>query len=146
MAMTLHRREERRCTKAKRLQEKDLRLKVRPDTKQALAEPMELLGTEEQGKSLTQMIHHLHGPGRGGALPRLEVPRHQTTVSPVAARKCQLADQQAERKLLNRQAFGCLSIRLSDDFERLFISPISLRTHQSYMIKIEQKLYIKIIK
>lgn len=31
------------------------------------------------------MIHHLHGLGPGGALPVLEVPRHEIRVSQVVA-------------------------------------------------------------
>ncbi|MGJ7474522.1 hypothetical protein ACSFEV_12125 [Pseudomonas fulva] len=87
MAMTPQERDKRRREKAERLQEEDLRLKVRPGTKQALLELMEWAGIEEQGEAMTLMIHHLHGLGRGGALPLLEPPRHKITVSPSVARK-----------------------------------------------------------
>lgn len=80
-------RDRRRREKAERLQEEDLRLKVRPGTKQALLELMEWAGIEEQGEAMTLMIHHLHGLGPGGALPLLEPPRHEITVSPFVARK-----------------------------------------------------------
>ena len=46
-----------------------------------------MAGIEEQGEALTLMIHHLHGLGPGGALPLLEPPRHEITVSPAVARK-----------------------------------------------------------
>lgn len=46
-----------------RLQEEDLRLKVRPGTKQALLELMEWAGIEEQGEALTLMIHHIEALG-----------------------------------------------------------------------------------
>ncbi|MDE4538041.1 hypothetical protein GIB19_12515 [Pseudomonas sp. ITEM 17296] len=89
MAMTQQERDEKRRAKAERLQEEDLRLKVRPGTKQALLELMEWAGIEEQGEAMTLMIHHLHGLGPGGALPLLEPPRHEITVSPDVARKLQ---------------------------------------------------------
>ncbi|MFF7108932.1 hypothetical protein [Pseudomonas sichuanensis] len=61
MALTQQQRDERRREKAERLQEEDLRLKVRPGTKQALLELMEWAGIEEQGEAMTLMIHRLHG-------------------------------------------------------------------------------------
>ncbi|MDI3370431.1 hypothetical protein QLG14_14430 [Pseudomonas sp. V104_10] len=87
MAMDQAERDRRRREKAERLQEEDLRLKVRPGTKQALLELMEWAGIEEQGEAMTLMIHHLHGLGPGGALPLLEPPRHEIKVSPSVARK-----------------------------------------------------------
>jgi hypothetical protein len=87
MAMDQAERDRRRREKAERLQEEDLRLKVRPGTKQALLELMEWAGIEDQGEAMTLMIHHLHGLGPGGALPLLEPPRHEITVSPTVARK-----------------------------------------------------------
>ncbi|KDN98946.2 hypothetical protein [Pseudomonas donghuensis] len=97
MAMDQQQRDERRREKAARMQEEDLRLKVRPGTKQALLELMEWAGIEEQGEAMTLMIHHLHGLGPGGALPLLEPPRHEITVSPTVVRKLQ---QFRERKAL----------------------------------------------
>ena len=82
MGMTQKERDQRRHGKAARLQEEDLRLKVRPGTKQALAELMQWAGIEEQGEALTLMIHRLHELGPDRALPLLEVPRHEITVSP----------------------------------------------------------------
>ena len=76
MGMTQKERDARRHGKAARLQEEDLRLKVRPGTKQALAELMQWAGIEEQGEALTLMIHRLHELGPDRALPLLEVPRH----------------------------------------------------------------------
>lgn len=97
MAMSQQARDEKRRAKAERLQEEDLRLKVRPGTKQALLELMEWAGIEEQGEAMTLMIHHLHGLGPGGALPLLTPPRHEITVSPTVARKLQ---QFSERQAL----------------------------------------------
>ena len=98
MAMDQAERDRRRREKAERLQEEDLRLKVRPGTKQALLELMEWAGIEEQGEAMTLMIHHLHGLGPGGALPLLTPPRHKYEVSKSVAlefsRKSMLMIQQ----------------------------------------------------
>lgn len=87
MAMDQAARDKRRREKAAKVKEEDLRLKVRPGTKQALLELMEWAGIEEQGEAMTLMIHHLHRLGPGGALPLLEPPRHVITVSAAVARK-----------------------------------------------------------
>lgn len=87
MAMTQQVRDEKRRAKAARLQEEDLRLKVRPGTKQALLELMNWAGIEEQGEAMTLMIHHLHALGPEAALQLLTPPRHEITVSPSVARK-----------------------------------------------------------
>ncbi len=99
MAMTQQQRDEKRRTKAAAVQEEDLRLKVRPGTKQALLELMAWSGIEEQGEVMTLMIHHLHGLGPGGALPLLEPPRHEITVSPAVARKLEDFRQRETLKL-----------------------------------------------
>ncbi len=91
MALTQKQRDERTSLKRTKANEEELRLRVRPGTRQALAELMEWAGIEEQGEALTLMIHHLHGMGRGGALPLLEVPRHEITISPAVAQRLQLA-------------------------------------------------------
>lgn len=100
MALTQQQRDEKRRAKAERLQEEDLRLKVRPGTKQALLELMEWAGIEEQGEAMTLMIHHLHGLGPVGALPQLTPPRHEVTVSPSVARKLELAYQRESLKAI----------------------------------------------
>ncbi|UVM53534.1 hypothetical protein LOY37_14220 [Pseudomonas sp. B21-012] len=87
MAMDQAERDRRRREKSAKVQEEDLRLKVRPGTKQALLELMEWAGIEEQGEAMTLMIHHLHGLGPNVALPLLTPPRHEITVSPTVARK-----------------------------------------------------------
>ncbi|AIL61110.1 hypothetical protein [Pseudomonas alkylphenolica] len=81
MAMTPQQRGERRRLKEDKLQEEDLRLKVRPGTKQALLELMEWAGIDEQGEAMTLMIHHLHGLGPSGAAPLLTPPRHKYEIS-----------------------------------------------------------------
>ncbi|MDH1511823.1 hypothetical protein N5I28_18905 [Pseudomonas mosselii] len=72
MAMDQAERDRRRREKAERLQEEDLRLNVRPGTKQALLELMEWSGIEEQGEAKTRMIRHLHGLDPHGTLPLQE--------------------------------------------------------------------------
>lgn len=99
MAMTQKQRDDRRHGKAAKLQEEDLRLKVRPGTKQALAELMAWSGIEEQGEALTLMIHHLHGLGPDRALTLLEVPRHEITISPIVERKLELAYRREELRI-----------------------------------------------
>jgi hypothetical protein len=93
MAMTQQQRDEKTALKRKAYGEEELRLRVRPGTKQALAELMAWAEIEEQGEALTLMIHHLHGLGPDRALRLLEVPRHEITVSPVVARKLEIAYQ-----------------------------------------------------
>lgn len=63
------------------LAEEELRLRVRPGTRQALSDLMEWSGISEQGEAMTLMIHHLHALGPSGALPLLELPRHEITLS-----------------------------------------------------------------
>ncbi|MCO6690424.1 hypothetical protein [Pseudomonas asiatica] len=87
MAMDQAERDKRRREKAERLQEEDLRLKVRPGTKQALLELMEWAGIEEQGEAMTLMIHRLHELTRDEAVKLLKPPRHKIELSPSVARK-----------------------------------------------------------
>ena len=99
MAMTQAERSAKTAAKRKAVQEEELRLRVRPGTKQALAELMQWAGLEEQGEAMTLMIHHLHGLGPDKALPLLEVPRHEITVSPIVARKLELAYRREELRI-----------------------------------------------
>lgn len=73
--------------KRKALNEEELRLRVRPGTKQALSELMEWAELEEQGEALTLMIHHLHALGKDGAIAFLTPPRHIYQISENVARK-----------------------------------------------------------
>lgn len=108
MALTQKQRDDRRRLKAAKLQEEDLRLKVRPGTKQALLELMEWAGIEEQGEAMTLMIHHLHALGPGDALPYLIPPRHEIKVSPAVARKLQqFSALQALRLDRDQALLGC---------------------------------------
>ncbi|ESW39301.1 hypothetical protein [Pseudomonas taiwanensis] len=79
MALTQQQRDEKRRAKAERLQEEDLRLKVRPGTKQALLELMEWAGIEEQGEAMTLMIHHIEALGHHALfrIARHEIESHR---------------------------------------------------------------------
>ena len=80
MAMTQQQRDEKCRTKAAAVQEEDLRLKVRPGTKQALLELMEWAGIEEQGEAMTLMIHHIEALGHHALfrVARHEIEGHRT--------------------------------------------------------------------
>ncbi|MGA4453981.1 hypothetical protein [Pseudomonas fortuita] len=87
MAMSPKERDEKRRAKAARLQEEDLRLKVRPGTKQALAEIMEWAQVEENGEAMTLLIHRIHELGPEAARHFLSAPRHEITLSSSVVRK-----------------------------------------------------------
>lgn len=80
MAMAQAERDNRRRKKALALQEEDLRLKVRPGTKQALRELMEWSGIEEQGEAMTLMIHHIEALGHHALfrIARHEIESHRS--------------------------------------------------------------------
>ena len=99
MAKTVQERWAKAAQKRIVVQEEELRLRVRPGTRQALADLMEWSGITEQGEAMTLMIHHLHGLGPGGALPLLTPPRHEITVSPAVARKLERYRISEEKRL-----------------------------------------------
>lgn len=86
MAMDSKERSAKTALKRKAVGEEELRLRVRPGTKQALAELMAWAEIEEQGEALTVMIHRLHELGPDRALPLLLVPRHEYRPSRNVAR------------------------------------------------------------
>ncbi|WP_122414452.1 hypothetical protein [Pseudomonas viridiflava] len=85
MALDQKQRSEKTALKRAKAQEEELRLRVRPGTRQALAELMQWAGIEEQGEALTLMIHRLHELGPERCLPMLEVPRHEISLSKIVA-------------------------------------------------------------
>ena len=87
MALTQQQRDEKRRAKAERLQEEDLRLKVRRGTKQALLELMEWAGLEENGEAMTLLIHRAHELGPERAVHFLTPPRHEIEISDSVAQK-----------------------------------------------------------
>lgn len=103
MALTQQQRDEKRREKAIKLQEEDLRLKVRPGTKKALADLMEWAGIEEQGEAMTLMIHHLHALGPGKAKPLLEPPLHKIELSEVVVRKLEMASRREALRVCHEE-------------------------------------------
>ena len=84
MAMDQAERDRRRREKAERLQEEDLRLKVRLGTEQAQLELMEWAGIEEQGEAMTLMIHHVEALGHHALfrIARHEIEAHRSVARP----------------------------------------------------------------
>lgn len=85
--MTQKERSAKSAEKRKALNEEELRLRVRPGTKQALSDLMEWAELEEQGEAMTLMIHHLHALGKDGAIAFLTPPRHIYQLSESVARR-----------------------------------------------------------
>ena len=98
--MTQQERSAKSAEKRKALNEEELRLRVRPGTKQALSELMEWAELEEQGEALTLMIHHLHALGKDGAIAFLTPPRHIYQISENVARKLETEGKKESIKLL----------------------------------------------
>lgn len=73
------------------LAEEELRLRVRPGTRQALADLMEWSGITEQGEAMTLMIHHLHAMGAARCQPLFTPPRHEIEISQNVARELRQA-------------------------------------------------------
>lgn len=93
MAKTVQERSAKTARKRVANAEEELRLRVRPGTRQALADLMEWSGITEQGEAMTLMIHHLHALGPKAAMPLLAIPRHEIEISPIVARKLEQAYQ-----------------------------------------------------
>ena len=68
MALSQKQRDERTSLRRSKAQEEELRLRVRPGTRQTLAELMEWAKIDEQAEALTWMIHHVQGLGRDGVI------------------------------------------------------------------------------
>lgn len=81
MAATQKERSAKSAKKRIAVSEEELRLRVRPGTRQALAELMEWSGITEQGEAMTLMIHHLHAMGSAKCQPLLNPPRHEIEIS-----------------------------------------------------------------
>lgn len=87
MAMDQAERDKRRREKAAKVKEEDLRLTVRPGTKQALAEIKAWASVEENGEAMTLLIHRIHELGPEAARHFLSAPRHEIKISPSVARR-----------------------------------------------------------
>lgn len=81
MAKTVQERSAKTARKRVANAEEELRLRVRPGTRQALADLMEWSGITEQGEAMTLMIHHLHALGSAKCQPLLNPPRHEIAIS-----------------------------------------------------------------
>lgn len=86
MAKTAQERSAKAAAKRIVAQEEELRLRVRPGTRQALTDLMEWSGITEQGEAMTLMIHHLHALGSAKCQPLLNPPRHEIEISENVAR------------------------------------------------------------
>ncbi|WP_176509414.1 MULTISPECIES: hypothetical protein [Pseudomonas] len=87
MAMNQAERDKLRREKAAKVKEEDLRLKVRPGTKQALTEIKAWASVEENGEAMTLLIHRIHELGPEAARHFLSAPRHEIVVSDFVARR-----------------------------------------------------------
>lgn len=77
MAKTQQERDQATAEKRKRLGEEELRHRVRPGTKQQLADLMEWHGIEEQAEAIQLLIMNAHAQGPEGSAPALAIPRHE---------------------------------------------------------------------
>ena len=100
MAKTVQERSAKAAQKRIALQEEELRLRVRPGTRQALADLMAWSGITEQGEAMTLMIHHLHALGSVKCQPLLNPPRHEIVISENVAREF----EKASRRELSRDS------------------------------------------
>ncbi|MEB3843944.1 hypothetical protein [Pseudomonas guariconensis] len=107
MALTQKQRDEKRRKKAEAAQEEDLRLKVRPGTRQALAEIKEWAEVEENGEAMTLLIHRIHELGSEAARHFLSAPRHEIVIS-------KYVEQSLERFRLSRE-LRAPALMLGDD-------------------------------
>ena len=91
MAKSVQERSAKTAKKRVAVAEEELRLRVRPGTRQALADLMAWHGIEEQGEAMTLMIHHLHGLGPAGSEKFLAPPRHEYAIPKNVSAKLLLA-------------------------------------------------------
>ncbi|WP_286913229.1 MULTISPECIES: hypothetical protein [unclassified Pseudomonas] len=87
MAKTQKQRDDDRRDREAKAQVEDLRLKVRPGTKQALTEIKDWASVEENGEAMTLLIHRIHELGPVAARHFLSAPRHEIKLSSSVVRK-----------------------------------------------------------
>lgn len=87
MAKTVQERSDKAAQKRIAVQEEELRLRVRPGTRQALAYLMAKSGITEQGEVMTLMINHLHCLGSAESAQFLSPPRHEYVILEKVSRK-----------------------------------------------------------
>lgn len=98
MAKTVQERSAKTARKRVANAEEELRLRVRPGTRQALADLMEWSGITEQGEAMTLMIHHLHGLGPVGSAQFLCPPRHEYVIPESVSRKLDMCYRREQSK------------------------------------------------
>ncbi|WP_375738033.1 hypothetical protein [Pseudomonas boanensis] len=81
MAKDQQQRDQAAAEKRKRLGEEELRHRVRPGTKQQLADLMAWHGIDEQAEAIQLLIMNTHALGPERSAPALSVPRHEITLS-----------------------------------------------------------------
>lgn len=96
MALTPKQRDDKRKEKEAKAGIEELRMKVRPGTRQALAEIMQWAEVEENGEAMTLLIHRIHELGPEAALHFLSAPRHEIVIS-------KYVEQSLERFRISRE-------------------------------------------
>ncbi|WP_236225347.1 hypothetical protein [Pseudomonas pseudonitroreducens] len=98
MAKTQQERSKAAAEKRQRLDETELRHRVRRGTRTMLENLMLWHGIEEQAEAIQLLIMHAHDLGPEGSAPLLAIPRHDFTPSDFVARQLErLGRQEAER-------------------------------------------------
>ncbi|OBY48714.1 hypothetical protein [Pseudomonas sp. AU12215] len=86
------------AAKRQRLDETELRHRVRRGTRAMLENLMRWHGIEERAEAIQLLIMHAHDLGPEGSAPLLAIPRHDFTPSDFVARKLdRLGRREAER-------------------------------------------------
>jgi len=86
------------AAKRQRLDEVELRHRLRRGTRTMLENLMRWHGIEEQAEAVQLLIMHAHDLGPEGSAPLLAIPRHDFTTSEFVARKLdRLGRKEAER-------------------------------------------------
>ncbi len=98
MAKTQQERSKATAEKRQKLDEKELRHRVRRGTRAMLENLMRWHGIDEISEAVQLLIMHAHDLGPEGSAPLLAVPRHDCTPSEYVARKLErLGRQEAAR-------------------------------------------------
>lgn len=87
--------------KRQRVQEVELRHRVRPGTRAMLENLMRWHGIEEMAEAIQLLIMHAHDLGPDGSAPLLAIPRHEFAPSENVARQLERLGRK-EAELLDR--------------------------------------------
>ncbi|QJP09041.1 hypothetical protein [Pseudomonas multiresinivorans] len=91
MAKSQKERSKASAEKRQRLDETELRHRVRRGTRSMLENLMRWHGIEEKAEAIQLLIMHAHDLGPEGSAPLLAIPRHDFTPSDFVARKLEVA-------------------------------------------------------